>query len=139
MNVERALQEAIKKPERGFPKFKNSSEPNQSFTFLPQKGSEGLAKPIKVFGLEQIPEKAEIANAKLVKRFNDFYIYITTYSKDERIRRYEALGLDFGISENLIMSNGIELKYKTPISSKTIKLQQKLSNKIGSKKRREKI
>ena len=39
MNVERALQEAIKKPERGFPKFKNSSEPNQSFTFLPQKGS----------------------------------------------------------------------------------------------------
>ena len=98
-----------------------------------------MAKPIKVFGLEQIPEKAEIANAKLVKRFNDFYIYITTYSKDERIRRYEALGLDFGISENLIMSNGIELKYKTPISSKTIKLQQKLSNKIGSKKRREKI
>ena len=95
---------------------------------------QGLVKPVKVFGLEQIPKKAEIANAKLVKRFNEFYLYVTTYSKDERIRRHEVLGLDFGISENLIMSNGIELKYKTPISSKTIKLQQKLSNKIGSKK-----
>ena len=95
---------------------------------------QGLVKPVKVFGLEQIPKKAEIANAKLVKRFNEFYIYITTYSKDERIRRHEVLGLDFGISENLIMSNGIKLKYKIPISAKTIKLQQKLSNKIGSKK-----
>lgn len=37
MNAERALREAIQKPERGFPKFKNSSETNQSFTFLPQK------------------------------------------------------------------------------------------------------
>ena len=33
MNAERALREAIQKPERGFPKFKNSSEPNQSFTW----------------------------------------------------------------------------------------------------------
>jgi len=33
MNAERALKTAIQKPERGFPKFKNSSESNQSFTW----------------------------------------------------------------------------------------------------------
>ena len=33
INAERALKIAIQKPERGFPKFKNSSEPNQSFTW----------------------------------------------------------------------------------------------------------
>ena len=33
INAEIALQEAIQKPEKGFPKFKNSSEPNQSFTW----------------------------------------------------------------------------------------------------------
>ena len=33
INAERALKIAIQKPERGFPKFKNSSELNQSFTW----------------------------------------------------------------------------------------------------------
>lgn len=95
---------------------------------------QGLCKPLKVFGLEQIVSNADIANAKLVKRFGEYYFYITTYSKDERVRKNEVLGLDFGISENLIMSNNMELTYKTPTSSRTIKLQQSLSRKIGAKK-----
>jgi probable transposase len=95
---------------------------------------QGLGKPLKVFGLEQIACNADIANAKLVKRFGEYYFYITTYSKDERVRKNEVLGLDFGISENLIMSNNMELTYKTPISPRTIKLQQSLSRKIGAKK-----
>ncbi len=95
---------------------------------------QGLGKPLKVFGLEQIASNADIANAKLVKRFGEYYFYVTTYSKDERVRKNEVLGLDFGISENLIMSNNMELTYKTPISPRTIKLQQSLSRKTGAKK-----
>ena len=95
---------------------------------------QGLCKPLKVFGLEQIASNADIANAKLVKRFGEYYFYVTTYAKDERVRKNEVLGLDFGISENLIMSNNMELTYKTPTSPRTIKLQQSLSRKIGAKK-----
>lgn len=95
---------------------------------------QGLGKPIKVFGLEQISRNADIANAKLVKRFGDYYFYVTTYTKDERIRKNEALGLDFGISETLTLSNDVELTYQTTMSPRTIRLQQSLSRKIGTKK-----
>jgi len=33
MKAERPLREAIRQPAKGFPKFKNSSESNQSFTW----------------------------------------------------------------------------------------------------------
>lgn len=95
---------------------------------------QGLGKPIKVFGLNQIAHNVDIANAKLVKQFGEFYLYVTTYSKDERIRKDEVLGLDFGISETLTLSNEVELTYQTTMSPRTIKLQQSLSRKIGAKK-----
>ena len=65
----------------------------------------GIKRPIRVFGMEQIPGDAEFANAKLVKRPSGIYLMLTCYvprhegSIDQE--RKPDIGLDFGIKTTI--------------------------------------
>ena len=65
----------------------------------------GIRRPIRVFGMEQIPADAEYANAKLVKKPSGIYLMLTCYiPKHDNNTESETkpdLGLDFGIKTTI--------------------------------------
>ena len=56
----------------------------------------GIKRPIRVFGMEQIPAGAEYANAKLMKRPSGIYLMLTCY---ERLRPLKVRSMTYR-SEN---------------------------------------
>ena len=70
----------------------------------------GIKRPIRVFGMDQIPEGAEYANARLVKRPSGIYLMLTCYiPKHESNTESETkpdLGIDFGIRAAITTSEG---------------------------------
>ena len=94
----------------------------------------GIRRPIRVFGMEQIPKDAEFANAKLIKRPSGIYLMLTCY-----IPKHEGnvkpgnkpdIGLDFGIKTTITTSE--EEKYDISVrESERLKgLQKKLARQI---------
>ena len=100
---------------------------------------QGIKKNIKVNGLNQIKEFAskfpdlEIANAKLLKINDDYYLNLTIYHSDIE-KKNEIIGIDMGIKEQITLSNGVGFSYIIKESNQLKKLQRKLSKKQGSKK-----
>ena len=92
---------------------------------------QGLKKPLKVTGLNQIPKNAEIACASLRKSGNDFFIDVTCYlQKEEKFVPDKSIGIDFGCESQLTLSNGIKIKYNLPVSERTRKVDQKIARSI---------
>ena len=91
---------------------------------------QGLRQKLKVNGLNQIPDSAEIANANLIKICNDFYFNITTYIKkiDKELPN-NSIGIDFGCETQLTLSNGIKLKYQVSIPKRLKQLDRKIMKK----------
>lgn len=89
-------------------------------------------KQLKVNGLDQIPEGADIANAVLISRNGDYYLKITCFvPKEERIGTGKSIGLDFGIKDNIVDSNGNKHNFQFPEP----KLLKKTSKKLNRKKK----
>jgi transposase len=89
---------------------------------------QGLRKPIKVRGLSQIPEGADIANAKIVRRPSGLYFHITTYTeKEERINTEKVGACDFGIARNFTFDDGREFDISVPESRKLKRDQRKMN------------
>lgn len=95
---------------------------------------QGIKQKIRVNGLEQILGKVEdgieIASGVLIKRCEDYYIHVTTYIKEEKEIPLKHIGIDFGISRQMTLSNGISIEYSIPITKKIRKLYQKMSRQI---------
>ena len=67
---------------------------------------QNIKQPLKVRGLEQLPQAAELANATLESRNGDFYFRLVTYqAKVEKQFPLKMLGIDFGIDKQLTLSN----------------------------------
>lgn len=102
---------------------------------------QGIKKHIKVFGLHQITPDMELANAKLIKKPDGYYIKITTYKfpegeVDNGIEKKQGVGIDFGISDNLITSDGKRYNVFIEESERLKRLQKKLARqKKGSNNR----
>lgn len=105
---------------------------------------------IKVDGLNQIPEYAEIANARLIRKHDDYYLRIVTYTfktdlaeeKKERTVPTDnsAIGIDFGIGRQLTFSNGIFVEYNIQPTKRLKRLHHQLAKtQKGSKNRRKAI
>ena len=78
--------------------------------------------PIKVRGLSQIPEGAELANAKLVRKPSGYYFHITVYCpRKEYAATGHACGIDFGIGNNLTLTTGEVINITVP-EDKGVKL-----------------
>ncbi len=92
---------------------------------------------LKVSGLDQIPPGAELANAVLIHRHGDCYIHITAFlpKKDEEKPPY-FVGIDFGIHDQLTLSNWIKVSFEVPHASKSIRhLMRSLARKRPGSKR----
>lgn len=84
---------------------------------------------MKVRGLDQLPKKAEIANAKLVRKPSGYYFHITTYVKPKKSKQIgNECGIDFGIETNMTLSNGSKFDISVP-ETKAVKLASKRMNK----------
>lgn len=77
---------------------------------------QGISKKVPVNGLQQLPEKCDIANAKLLNTPTGYYIAITTYTNKtdliQKPKTKEIIGIDFGCQTSLTYSDGC----KTTIS-----------------------
>ena len=91
----------------------------------------GIKQHLKVFGLEQIKPEYEIANAKLIKKASGYYIKLTcfkfikesTFSNEVK----PDVGLDFGIKDSIVTSDGKKFKISIEESERLKKLQRKLA------------
>ena len=94
---------------------------------------QGIRKPFKVRGLEQIPDSAEIANAKFIRKASGLYFHITCYvPKEEKHVPHRSVGIDFGISDNLVFSDGRDPVNICVPESKGTKLASRRMNKALS-------
>ena len=98
----------------------------------------GIKRPIRAFGMDRIPEAAEFANARLVKRPSGIYLMLTCYvAKHEGTAETEkkpGLGLDFGIKTTITTSEGEKIDITVREQERLKGLQKKLARqKKGSK------
>jgi len=105
----------------------------QTFTVLKSSKRikiQGIKKPLKVNGLNQLPKEYEIANANLVKCGKDFYVKICIYIPKEKVSvPNQSIGIDFGCETQLTLSTGEKIKYQVPVNQKLKKLDKDLSRK----------
>lgn len=100
---------------------------------------QGLKKWLRVRGLQQIPQDAEIANAVLVRKNDDYYLNITTYTNQQREVPNASIGIDFGCETQLTFSNGIKIQFQVPVSKRLRRLDHKIQkNKRKDSKNKEK-
>ena len=90
---------------------------------------EKIKQKLKVIGLKQIPEGADIANGTLIHRNGNYYLSITTYQeKIKRVPAIESVGIDFGLSRQLMLSRtGVAIQYSIPVSPKLRRIARTLS------------
>ena len=98
----------------------------------------GIKRPIRVFGMEQIPVDAEFANAKLVKKASGIYLMLTCYipkhEGDGKSEEKPDIGLDFGIKTTITTSEGEKFDISVREGERLRGLQKKLSRQMkGSK------
>ncbi len=100
---------------------------------------QGVKGNLKCHGLQQIMTKKgnfkyDIANAKLLKTAQGYYLAISCYQdknqvvKKEKIK--ENIGIDFGCSTAITLSNGKKFESRIQESDRLKKLQKKLSRQV---------
>jgi len=94
----------------------------------------GLKQKLKVNGLNQIPKEAEIVNAHFIKNDNNYYFHITTFtSKVEKVVPETSIGIDFGCTTQLSLSDGTKIEFQVPVSERLKRLDRKISKKVNGK------
>ena len=98
----------------------------------------GIKRPVRVFGMDQIPQNAEFANAKLVKKPSGIYLMLTCYvpvnEKKTETGHKPDLGLDFGIKTTITTSEGDKYDITVREQGRLKGLQKKLARqKKGSR------
>jgi len=64
-----------------------------------------------VNGLDQVKNNYEIANANLIKKASGYYINITVFIPKVKTEKSGEIGLDFGIKDSVVDSNGVKLNW----------------------------
>lgn len=96
---------------------------------------------IRVNGLDQIYSnsgklKFELANAKLLNTPLGYYLAIICYSKKEERECKGEIGIDFGISTHITLSDGRKFNASAQESDRLKMLQRKFAKQIKGSKRR---
>jgi transposase len=96
---------------------------------------QNIKQPIKVNGLKQLPKDCEIGNANLTRLGKDFYIKITVFvPKEQRYVPDKSIGIDFGCTTQLTLSNGEKITYQVPVSKRIKKIDQSRARKVKHSK-----
>jgi transposase len=91
---------------------------------------------IKINGLDQIPKDAEYANANLIRKPSGLYIHQTIYVPKEPKRASGfPVGIDFGIKDSIVLSNGESFDLKIPLTKNIRRKNSQASKKLKSKNR----
>lgn len=90
---------------------------------------QNITKPLYVRGMKQIPDNAEFANAKLVRKPSGLYFHITCYvpKTDDHHRTAGDIGIDLGIEHNLTLSNGDTFDIQVPEDKNIKRLSKKMN------------
>lgn len=90
--------------------------------------SKGFKGRLRVRGLGQIPQNAEITNAHLIQKSSGYYIAITCFvPKEQRQLTGKSVGYDFGIATHITDSNGNKHKWCFEQSKRHKRLQRKVN------------
>ena len=95
---------------------------------------QGVSKDIRVNGLDQFinEDDIEIANLKLLNTPRGYYMAITTFIDRDKLsfdKTEEEIGIDFGCSNTLNLSNGDKINVKIEETERLKRLQRKLMKK----------
>ena len=94
----------------------------------------GIKRPIRVFGMEQIPAGAEYANARLVKKPSGIYLMLTCYIPKHdgtaETEKKPGIGLDFGIKTTITTSEGEKFDISVQEQERLKGLQRKLARQV---------
>lgn len=92
---------------------------------------QGMKKPIRVNGMDQIMSlgEYELANAKLIRRPSGYYIAITVMTRKEEAKKKGKIGVDFGCSTSLTLSDGRKINCLVEESENLKRLQRKMRRK----------
>ena len=99
-------------------------------------GITGISGNLRVHGLEQFVDNpnAEIANAKLLKKPDGYYIHWTIYIDKNKLpviqRSDEVIGIDFGCGTSFTFSDGHKEDFKLKEPECLKKLQKSLARKL---------
>lgn len=100
---------------------------------------QGIKKPLKVNGLEQVLSLPEydLANARLIQRNGDYFIAITVYvPKEQPYNNKPLIGIDLGCQTTVTLSNGKKYNCSVEESEHIKSLKRKASRtKKGSNNR----
>jgi transposase len=98
---------------------------------------QGFKKHFKVLGFKQIPKNAEFANATLVRKCGEYYLKLTCFLPRERKKVVnKSIGLDFGIKDSVITSEGEKYFFNFPETKQLKKESRKMNRKVkGSSNR----
>ena len=103
----------------------------------------GIKRPIRVFGIHQIPKDAEPGEAKLVEKASGVYLMLecfvprsakTTTEDINPDRLLEAVGTDLGIKTTITASDGKKYDISIRESERLKGLQKKLARQIKHSK-----
>lgn len=95
---------------------------------------------LKVYGLEQLDKfsEYEIADARFIRKASGFYIHISVCLNkniSQKSKTYKDVGLDFGIKDNIVTSDGERFNCKVQESEQLKFLQRQMRKKtVGSKR-----
>jgi transposase len=95
-------------------------------------------KKLSIYGLEQfINQDFELANCNIIKKASGIYLKITVFFNDKkcRIKTNKEVGLDFGIKDNIITSDGVKYNYSKREDEYLKFLQKQLHRKQKNSKR----
>ena len=91
----------------------------------------GIKRPIRVFGMAQIPADAEYASAKLVKKPSGIYLMLTCYVPKVEGKKGTGnkpdIGIDFGIKTAITTSEGEKFDISVREQERLKGLQKKLA------------
>ena len=96
---------------------------------------QGVKKPLPVNGLKQLSKYGipDIANAVLVKKCGDYYIYLTVYYDKDTVQKCHKnleLGIDFGCETSLTLSDGRKINAIVEETDRLKSLQRKRDKRV---------
>lgn len=121
----------------------NLKQANVSYKFVGKSKVkiQGIKKPLRVNGLEQITRLPEydLANAKLIQRNGDYYLAVTVYvnKTETKNNAKPRIGIDFGCQTSLTLSDGTKYNCVVEETERIKELKQRASRAMkGSNNKR---
>jgi len=99
---------------------------------------QGIKQSLRVRGIFQIPNDAELASALLIRKHENYYLHVTTFFKkmvlvntelEKQEHSESSIGIDLGIKHQLTLSNGTRINYEVPVTEQMKALCRQLSKK----------